>query len=116
MYKYDPKSLKAEEFINDEEIQATLAYADENKDNLELVDQILPVNVPRMDNAVTIHKLFQHLGSEQPMCVRNYSGFCCHTLPPRTISLLQAAAGLGRNLALCLLRHRTSASLMLKIL
>ncbi len=41
MYKYDPKSLKAEEFINDEEIQATLAYADENKDNLELVDQIL---------------------------------------------------------------------------
>ncbi len=41
MYKYDPKSLKAEEFINDEEILDTLKYADENKDNLELVDQIL---------------------------------------------------------------------------
>ena len=37
MIKYDPKSLKAEEFINDEEIRATLAYADENKDNLELI-------------------------------------------------------------------------------
>ena len=41
MIKYDPKSLKAEEFINDEEIRATLAYADENKDNLELIDQII---------------------------------------------------------------------------
>lgn len=38
---YDPKSLKAEDFINDEEIKKTLAYADENKDNLELVDEIL---------------------------------------------------------------------------
>ena len=25
---YDPKSLKAEEFINDEEIRATLAYSE----------------------------------------------------------------------------------------
>lgn len=41
MYNYDPKSLKAEEFINHEEILASLQYADENKDNLELVDQIL---------------------------------------------------------------------------
>ena len=41
MIKYDPKSLKAEEFINDEEIRATLTYADENKDNLELIDQII---------------------------------------------------------------------------
>ena len=38
---YDPKSLKAEEFINDEEIQATLAYAEANKNNVELIDQIL---------------------------------------------------------------------------
>ena len=41
MYKYDPKSLKAEEFINHEEIEATLKYADENKNNRELIDQIL---------------------------------------------------------------------------
>ena len=38
---YDPKSLKAEEFINDGEIQDTLAYADANKNNLELIDSIL---------------------------------------------------------------------------
>lgn len=38
---YDKKSLKAEEFISDEEIRATLKYADENKDNLELIDKII---------------------------------------------------------------------------
>ena len=41
MALYDPKSLKAEEFINDEEIQASLQYADENKDNFDLIDQII---------------------------------------------------------------------------
>lgn len=38
---YNAESLKAEEFISDEEIQATLAYADENKDNVELIDAII---------------------------------------------------------------------------
>ena len=38
---YNPKSLKAEEFISDEEIKETLKYADENKDNLALVDEII---------------------------------------------------------------------------
>ena len=38
---YDVKSLKAEEFISDEEIRATLDYANENKDNLELIDRII---------------------------------------------------------------------------
>ncbi len=38
---YDPKSLKAEEFISDEEIRETLAYADANKENRELIGQIL---------------------------------------------------------------------------
>lgn len=41
MAKYDKTSLKAEEFINDEEIKATLKYADENKDNMELIDKII---------------------------------------------------------------------------
>ena len=41
MYKYDPKSLKAEEFINHEEIEATLKYADENKNNRELINSII---------------------------------------------------------------------------
>ena len=38
---YDVKSLKAEEFISDEEIRDTLAYADANKDNVVLIDEIL---------------------------------------------------------------------------
>ena len=41
MAVYDPSSLRAEEFINDEEIRATLAYAEENKNNEELIDKIL---------------------------------------------------------------------------
>ena len=36
-YKYDPKSLKAEEFINHEEILETLRYAEENKHNEALI-------------------------------------------------------------------------------
>ena len=38
---YDVKSLKAEEFISDEEILDTLAYADANKNNVALIDEIL---------------------------------------------------------------------------
>ena len=38
---FNPKSLKAEEFISHEEILSTLEYADKNKDNMELVDQII---------------------------------------------------------------------------
>ena len=41
MYKYDPSSSKAEEFINHEEILGTLAYADANKDNIALIDEII---------------------------------------------------------------------------
>ena len=38
---YNPKSMKAEEFINDKEIRATLDYAEQNKNNVELIDAIL---------------------------------------------------------------------------
>ncbi len=38
---YNPKSLKAEEFIDHQEILDTLEYADRNKDNVEVIDQIL---------------------------------------------------------------------------
>ena len=41
---YDPKSMHAEEFINDEEIRATLAYAEANKNNVALIDQLLEVD------------------------------------------------------------------------
>ena len=40
-YEYNKHSLKAEEFINHEEILDTLAYAEANKHNAELIDQIL---------------------------------------------------------------------------
>ena len=44
---YNPKSMHADEFINDEEIQATLAYAEANKNNEALIDEILEKARPR---------------------------------------------------------------------
>ena len=41
MYPYNPHSQKAEEFINHEEILETLAYAEENKHNIPLIDSII---------------------------------------------------------------------------
>ena len=38
---YDPKSLKAEEFICHDEVLETLDYAQKNKDNIELIDSII---------------------------------------------------------------------------
>ena len=68
MSTYDPKSLKAEEFINDEEILATLEYAEANKDNVELIDQILEKARPR----------------------RNANGCTCEGLSHREASVLLA--------------------------
>ncbi len=47
MAVYNPKSLKAEEFINHEEILATLEYAEQNKNNAELIDSILEKARPK---------------------------------------------------------------------
>ncbi len=44
---YDVKSLKAEEFINNEEILETLAYAEANKSNRELIEEILDKAAPK---------------------------------------------------------------------
>lgn len=38
---YNPKSAKAEEFISHEEVLASLEYAKENKNNIELIDKII---------------------------------------------------------------------------
>lgn len=38
---YNPKSTKAEEFIANEEVLATLEYAKNNQNNIELIDKIL---------------------------------------------------------------------------
>ena len=47
MAKYDPKSRIAEEFISDEEIRETLRYAEENKNNLPLIREILDKARPK---------------------------------------------------------------------
>ena len=44
---YDPKSLKAVEFIDDTEIRETLEYAEKNKNNHELIEQILAKAAPK---------------------------------------------------------------------
>ena len=41
MYKYNPVSKTAEEFINHEEILETLQYAEENKNNKELITKLI---------------------------------------------------------------------------
>ena len=41
MAEYNPKSLKAQEFIHDGEILATLEYAEANKNNIELINELL---------------------------------------------------------------------------
>ena len=68
MYKYDVKSLKAEEFINNEEILETLAYAEENKNNLELIRTIL----------------------EKAKPVKKDKGYVCNGLSHREASVLLA--------------------------
>ena len=65
---YNPASLKAEEFINDEEIRATLAYAEENKNNVELIEEIL----------------------EKARPVKNGNGCTCRGLTHREASVLLA--------------------------
>ncbi len=44
---YNPKSLKAEEFIDDAEVLATLEYAEQNKHNRELIESILEKAAPK---------------------------------------------------------------------
>ena len=44
---YDVKSMNADDFINHEEILATLEYAEQNKHNRELIEQILEKARPK---------------------------------------------------------------------
>ena len=60
MYKYDKHSLIADEFINDEEIKATLKYAEENKDNYELIEEILEKAKPYKTEEGTFCKGLNH--------------------------------------------------------
>lgn len=49
MAQYDVKSMKAEEFINHEEILQTIRYAEENKRNIPLIDSILEKARPKQE-------------------------------------------------------------------
>lgn len=51
---YDPKSLCADDFIDHEEILATLQYAEENKDNMTLINEILDKARPRKEGNSTV--------------------------------------------------------------
>jgi len=65
---FDPKSLKAEEFINHEEILETLRYAEENRNNVALIDELL----------------------EKARPVKTETGYVCHGLTHREASVLLA--------------------------
>ncbi|MCR5704020.1 MAG: [FeFe] hydrogenase H-cluster radical SAM maturase HydG [Eubacterium sp.] len=51
---YDKKSLIADEFINHQEILDTLKYAEENKNNMELIRQILDKAKPKKKGKETV--------------------------------------------------------------
>ena len=68
MAVYNPKSLKAEEFINHEEILETLDYAEKNKHNEKLIDEIL----------------------EKARPVKTDTGYVCKGLTHREASVLLA--------------------------
>ena len=65
---YNPKSKKAEEFINDAEILETLAYAEANKNNVALIDEILDKARPKKTD----------------------TGYTCASLSHREVSVLLA--------------------------
>lgn len=51
---YDPNSLCADDFINHEEILETLKYAEDNKDNKALINEILDKARPRKEGNSTV--------------------------------------------------------------
>ncbi|MBR1599836.1 MAG: [Lachnospiraceae bacterium] len=76
MAVYNPKSLKAEEFINHEEILETLEYAEKNKNNMALIDEILEKAKPRRNGGILSCKGLSHreasvlLACEDPVKVK----------------------------------------------
>ena len=74
MTEYNPHSLRAEEFINDAEIRATLAYAEDNKDNFALIDEIM----------------------EKARPVKTGTGYTCKGLSHREASVLLACEDPGK--------------------
>ena len=63
-FAYNPKSSKAEEFISHDEIYATLDYADQNKNNLALIRQIL--NKAELEKGLTHREASVLLACDNP--------------------------------------------------
>ena len=82
-YSYNPKSLCADEFINDEEILETLAFADAHKDDVQLCYDILEKCKPHL-----------HPASEHGAMIT-----------PREASVLLACEDAGVNAAIKQLAH-----------
>ena len=59
-YSYNPKSLCADEFINDEEILETLAFADAHKDDVQLCYDILEKCKPHLHPASEHGSMITH--------------------------------------------------------
>ena len=59
-YSYNPKSLCADEFINDEEILETLAFADAHKDDVQLCYDILEKCKPHLHPASEHGAMISH--------------------------------------------------------
>lgn len=57
---YDPKSLKAEEFISHQEILDTMAWAEANKNNVALIDEILEKARPKPNGGGVICQGLSH--------------------------------------------------------
>ena len=57
MFKYDVNSKNAQEFINHEEILATLKFADENKNNIPLIEEYLEKARPKKTDKYMIWQL-----------------------------------------------------------
>lgn len=57
---YNLKSFKAEEFINDSEILETIEYAEQNKHNVKLIDEILEKAKPKKTSNGTVCSGLNH--------------------------------------------------------
>ena len=57
---YNPKSMRAEEFIYEPEILDTIAYAEANKHNAALIDEIIEKARPRRENGELICRGLSH--------------------------------------------------------
>ena len=68
MAQYNPKSLKAEEFINHDEILETLAYADEHKTDEVLISQI--IEKAKEDAADIVEKAGKIAENERQQIIR----------------------------------------------